>query len=106
MRHRLTPGELALLAKRERGLATDLSVVPVSGWRRSQYLDETGLPFNPPSPNLRDLESIINYSGTCLFEGPNLSPGRGSDAAFSQVGARGSTRRRCWPGSGPSPASP
>jgi uncharacterized protein YbbC (DUF1343 family) len=87
MRHGLTLGELALLAKRERGLSTALTVVPVSGWQRSQYLDATGLPFSPPSPNLRDLESIINYSGTCLFEGTNLSPGRGSDAAFSQVGA-------------------
>jgi uncharacterized protein YbbC (DUF1343 family) len=87
MRHGLTLGELALLAKRERGLSTALTVVPVSGWQRSQYLDATGLPFNPPSPNLRDLESIINYSGTCLFEGTNLSPGRGSDAPFSQVGA-------------------
>jgi uncharacterized protein YbbC (DUF1343 family) len=87
MRHGLTPGELALLAKQEQGIATRLSVVPVSGWRRAEYLDATGLPFYPPSPNLRDLESIINYSGTCLFEGTNLSPGRGSDAAFSQVGA-------------------
>ena len=87
MRHGLTPGELALLARRERGLETELIVVPVSGWSRSEYLDDTGLPFSPPSPNLRDLESIINYSGTCLFEGTNLSPGRGSDAPFSQVGA-------------------
>ena len=88
MRHGLTPGELALLAKQERGLAHGSSgscrcrvgVDP-------EYFDATGLPFYPPSPNLRDLESIINYSGTCLFEGTNLSPGRGSDAAFSQVGA-------------------
>lgn len=87
MRHGLTPGELALLARKERGLGTALRVVPVSGWRRSQYFDATGLPFFPPSPNLRDLESIINYSGTCLFEGTNLSPGRGTAAAFSQVGA-------------------
>jgi hypothetical protein len=87
MRHGLTPGELALLAQRERGLATKLIVVPVSGWRRSMYFDATGLPFDPPSPNLRDLESIISYSGTCLFEGTNLSTGRGSDAPFSQIGA-------------------
>jgi uncharacterized protein YbbC (DUF1343 family) len=87
MRHGLTPGELALLARQERGFTARLTVVPVAGWRRSQYLDATGLPFLPPSPNLRDLESIINYSGTCLFEGTNLSPGRGSDAPFSQVGA-------------------
>lgn len=87
MRHGLTPGELALLAKQERGLGVGLSVVPVAGWHRRQYLDATGLPFQAPSPNLRDLESLIHYSGTCLFEGTNLSAGRGSDAAFSQVGA-------------------
>ena len=87
MRHGLTAGELALLARKERGLSSELHVVPVSGWRRSQYFDSTGLPFVPPSPNLRDLESLINYPGTCLFEGTNLSSGRGSDAAFSQVGA-------------------
>ena len=87
MRHGMTPGELALLARQERGLSTDLTVVPASGWRRSMYFDSTGLPFVPPSPNLRDLESLINYGGICLFEGTNLSPGRGSDAPFSQVGA-------------------
>lgn len=87
MRPGLTPGELALLAWQERGFATSLTVVPVSGWRRSEYFDATGLPFIPPSPNLRDLESLIHYSGTCLFEGTNLSPGRGSDAPFSQVGS-------------------
>lgn len=87
MRHGLTPGELTLLAREELGLATDLSIVPVSGWHRSVYFDQTGLPFVPPSPNLRELESLINYPGTCLFEGTNLSPGRGSDAPFSQIGA-------------------
>ncbi len=87
MRHGLTSGELGLLAKREGGLAAELRIVPVSGWRRSQYLDSTGLPFVPPSPNLQSLESLIHYPGTCLFEGTNLSTGRGSDAAFSQVGA-------------------
>lgn len=87
MRHGLTLGELALLAKQERGLGTDLRIVPVVGWRRSMYFDATGLPFLAPSPNLRDLESLINYSGTCLFEGTNLSAGRGSDAPFSLVGA-------------------
>ena len=67
MRHGLTPGELALLARQERGLTVQLGIVPVAGWHRSEYLDATGLPFFPPSPNLRDLESIINYSWTCLF---------------------------------------
>lgn len=87
MRHGLTLGELARLGRRELGIAGDLGVVPVTGWRRGAALDETGLPFVPPSPNLRTLESLFHYPGTCLFEGTALSVGRGSDAPFQQVGA-------------------
>jgi uncharacterized protein YbbC (DUF1343 family) len=87
MRHGMTLGELARLARTAFALRTDLAVVPVSGWRRSQYLDATGLPFRAPSPNLPDLESLVSYPGTCLFEGTNLSVGRGTSAPFSQVGA-------------------
>ena len=49
--------------------------------------DETGLPFIPPSPNLRSLEALFHYPGLCLFEGTNLSVGRGTDHPFEQVGA-------------------
>jgi uncharacterized protein YbbC (DUF1343 family) len=87
MRHGMTLGELARLAKSDLGLDVDLAVVPVAGWRRSVPLDRTGLPFVPPSPNLRTLESLYHYPGTCLFEGTNLSVGRGSDAPFQQIGA-------------------
>jgi len=62
-------------------------VVPVSGWRRSVPMDSTGLAFVPPSPNLRSLESLYHYPGLCLFEGTNLSVGRGSAAPFEQIGA-------------------
>jgi uncharacterized protein YbbC (DUF1343 family) len=87
MRHGMTLGELARLARLELGLATDLAIVPVAGWRRAAPLDATGLPFIPPSPNLRSLESLYHYPGLCLFEGTNLSVGRGSEAPFEQVGA-------------------
>jgi len=87
MRHGLTLGELARLAAGDRQIRVDLRVIPVAGWRRDQALDQTGLPFIPPSPNLRSLESLFHYPGTCLFEGTNLSVGRGSDAPFEQVGA-------------------
>jgi uncharacterized protein YbbC (DUF1343 family) len=87
MRYGMTLGELARLARADLGLATDLRVVPVAGWRREMRLDETGLPFIPPSPNLQSLEALYHYPGTCLFEGTNLSVGRGTDAAFRQVGA-------------------
>jgi uncharacterized protein YbbC (DUF1343 family) len=87
MRHGLTLGELARLAQSDLKLGGTLRVIPAAGWRRSMALDEAGLPFIPPSPNLRTLESLFHYPGVCLFEGTNLSVGRGSDAPFTQIGA-------------------
>ncbi len=87
MRHGLTLGEQARLAKADLGLTASLAVVPVAGWRRDVTFDDTKLPFIPPSPNLRSVESLFHYPGTCLFEGTNLSVGRGSEAPFQQVGA-------------------
>ena len=87
MRHGLTLGEAARLANEELRLGADLRVVPAAGWRRGALFESTGLPFLPPSPNLQTLESLFHYPGTCLFEGTALSVGRGTDAAFRQVGA-------------------
>ena len=87
MRHGLTLAEMARLARADLGIAGELRVVPVSGWSRAMAFDATGLPFVPPSPNLRTLESLFHYPGTCLFEGTNLSVGRGSDAPFEQIGS-------------------
>jgi uncharacterized protein YbbC (DUF1343 family) len=87
MRHGMSLGELARLAAQDLEIRVDLRLIPAAGWRRAQALDQTGLPFIPPSPNLRSLESLFHYPGTCLFEGTNLSVGRGSDAPFEQVGA-------------------
>lgn len=87
MRHGLTIGELARLARAELGLETALTVVPVAGWRRALDWDETGLPFIPPSPNLLSMEALLHYPGLCLFEGTALSVGRGTDAPFEQIGA-------------------
>jgi uncharacterized protein YbbC (DUF1343 family) len=87
MRHGMTLGELSRLAKADLDLGTDLRIVPLGGWRRSSTWDETGLRFVAPSPNLRSMESLFHYPGLCLFEGTNLSVGRGSDAPFEQIGA-------------------
>ena len=87
MRHGLTLGEQARLARADLSIRGDLVVVPAAGWRRSVTFDQTGLPFIRPSPNLRTIESLFHYPGTCLFEGTNLSVGRGSDAPFEQIGA-------------------
>jgi uncharacterized protein YbbC (DUF1343 family) len=87
MRHGMTLGELARLANAELNIGADLTVVPVAGWSTAMALDQTGLPFVPPSPNLRSLEALFHYPGLCLFEGTNLSVGRGTDHPFEQVGA-------------------
>lgn len=87
MRHGMTAGELAKLFSHRFGIGGELIVVPVENWRRSAWYDATGLPWVSPSPNLPRLESAVHYPGTVLFEGTNLSVGRGSDRPFEQVGA-------------------
>ncbi|MGE0441027.1 MAG: exo-beta-N-acetylmuramidase NamZ domain-containing protein [Gemmatimonadales bacterium] len=87
IRHGLSLGEQALLARLELGLTADLLVVPAAGWRRRDDQYVTHLPFLPPSPNLKDIESLFHYPGTCLFEGTALSVGRGTDFPFHQIGA-------------------
>jgi uncharacterized protein YbbC (DUF1343 family) len=88
LRHGMTVGELARLLHDERRIiGGELHVVPMEGWRRSMWFEETGLRWVPPSPNLPDLESAAHYPGTVLFEGTNLSVGRGTDRPFQQVGA-------------------
>ncbi len=87
MRHGMTPGELAVLYTSAFGVDVRLHVAPLQGWRRDMLFPETGLPWRPPSPNMPDLESALHYPGTCLFEGTNLSVGRGTDRAFQWIGA-------------------
>jgi uncharacterized protein YbbC (DUF1343 family) len=87
LRHGMTVGELARLFNREFGIGADLHVVPVQGWTRGAWFDETGLPWVNPSPNIRSLDAAIHYPGTVFFEGVNLSEGRGTDRPFEQTGA-------------------
>ncbi|PYP22904.1 MAG: hypothetical protein DMD53_01110 [Gemmatimonadetes bacterium] len=87
MRHGLTIGEILRLVNQAYELHAELVVVPAAGWRRGAYYDATGLPWVKPSPNMPDLESALHYPGTCLFEGTNLSVGRGTGFAFQVVGA-------------------
>ena len=87
MRHGMTPGELARLMVGEFGVHASLTVIPVDGWRRDMPFSQTGLPWVAPSPNMPDTVSALHYAGTCLFEGTNLSVGRGTDRPFQQVGA-------------------
>jgi uncharacterized protein YbbC (DUF1343 family) len=87
MRHGMTVGELARMMVGEFGVQVDLKVVPAVGWRRGKIFPETGLPWLPPSPNMPSVESALHYPGTCLFEGTNISVGRGTGEAFQVVGA-------------------
>jgi uncharacterized protein YbbC (DUF1343 family) len=89
--HAMTMGELARLYNGERllrgGGTVALTVVPMTGWTRGMWYDETGLAWRKPSPNLLTLESLIAYVGTCLFEAVNVSEGRGTDHPFELIGA-------------------
>jgi uncharacterized protein YbbC (DUF1343 family) len=86
-RYGLTLGELAGYLNATFHFGTNLTVLRVSGWRRDMWLDETGLPFVAPSPNLPRMEAIVSYPGTVYVEGTNLSEGRGTEFPFEQVGA-------------------
>jgi uncharacterized protein YbbC (DUF1343 family) len=86
-RHGMTVGELAAMWNTQQGINADLIVVRAENWKRSEWQDQTGLPWVNPSPNLRSLAAITNYPGTVYFEGVNVTEGRGTDRPFEQVGA-------------------
>jgi uncharacterized protein YbbC (DUF1343 family) len=87
IRYGMTMGELAHMFNKEYGIECDLTVVKAKGWKRKMWYDETELPWVIPSPNLPTLDSAIVYPGTCLFEGLNISEGRGTTRPFETIGA-------------------
>lgn len=91
IRHGLTIGELARVAAsldRADGLdVPDPIVVPMDGWTRSMMWADTGLPWVMPSPNIPTPDSAFAFVGTALFEGTNVSEGRGTTRPFELVGA-------------------
>ncbi|UNO42939.1 DUF1343 domain-containing protein [Streptomyces sp. MST-110588] len=96
--HGMTVAELALLFNGEfvpqaAGRAVELETVCMSGWRRGDFFEATGLPWVPPSPNMPTVDTALVYSGTCLFEGTNLSEGRGTTRPFELLGADGIDHR-------------
>ena len=87
IRYGMTIGEMAQLANAEYAIGCDLTVIPMDGWTRDMWFDDTGLPFVPSSPNLPTLDAMSLYPGTCLIEGSNLSEGRGTTKPFEYIGA-------------------
>jgi uncharacterized protein YbbC (DUF1343 family) len=83
----MTVGELALLFNDEFGIKCQLEVVKMEGWRRGMWFDDTRLPWVIPSPNMPTLDTATVYPGMCLFEGTNLSEGRGTTRPFEIFGA-------------------
>ena len=89
LRHGLTIAELARLFNEQFGLGAQLETVAMEGWTRSQWWDQTGLPWVMPSPNMPTLEAAIVYPGMVLFEGTLMSEGRGTTRPFELVGHPG-----------------
>lgn len=87
MRHGLTIGELSLLFNKEYGINCDLEVIPMKGWNRKMFFQDTGLAWIPPSPNLPSPLSAMVYTGQVLWEGTNVSEGRGTTQPFEIFGA-------------------
>ncbi|HKO42729.1 MAG TPA: DUF1343 domain-containing protein [Pyrinomonadaceae bacterium] len=86
-RHGMTLGELAQLFNDKFGIACDLSVIPMEGWDRDCWLDETDTPWVLPSPNIPTLDSATVFPGTVHFEGTQISEGRGTTRPFELIGA-------------------
>jgi uncharacterized protein YbbC (DUF1343 family) len=94
MRHGMTIGELARLFNDEFGIGANLEVIAMEGWRRDLYFEGTGVPWVIPSPNIPTIETAVVYPGTVLFEGTNVSEGRGTTKPFELIGAPWVTSER------------
>lgn len=87
MRYGLTVGELALMVNTEKKLGCQLTVIPCEGWERNTMHPDTGNIWVMPSLGMPRFDTALLYAGTCLFEGTNLSEGRGTAAPFEIIGA-------------------
>jgi len=87
LRHGMTVGELARLFNAERKLNASLEVIRVEGWNPGQWMDQTGLPWINPSPNMRSLTEATLYPGVGLLEFCAVSVGRGTGTPFEVLGA-------------------
>ena len=85
--HGMTVGELATMFNTEYDIDCDLVVVPMTGWERSMYWDETGVKWVNPSPNMRSPTQALLYIAVGLLEATNVGVGRGTDAPFERFGA-------------------
>ncbi|WP_299979864.1 DUF1343 domain-containing protein [Desulfobacula sp.] len=87
MRHGLTIGEISQFFNQKFHMGCDLTIIPMTGWKRQMYWQDTGLSWIAPSPNLPTPQSCMVYPGQVIFEGTNISEGRGTTLPFEQFGA-------------------
>jgi len=88
LRYGLTPGELLKYLVGTGQVHGDVKIVPMKNWRRAMSWEDTGLEWRNPSPNLRDMDATLLYTGTVFFEGTNAAEGRGTAQPFRSVGAK------------------
>ncbi len=86
-RHGMTVGELAYYFNEEFEINADLTVIPMKNWKRSMFYKDTNLEFVLPSPNMPTEETVQVYPGLAIFEGTNMSEGRGTTKPFELIGA-------------------
>lgn len=87
MRHGLTVGEVGRLFNGYFKIGCELEVIPMQGWDRNMMFGDTGLPWIAPSPNLPTPASTLVYPGQVIWEGTNVSEGRGTALPFELFGA-------------------
>ena len=87
VRYGMTIGELAKMFNDENHIGADLKIFPLADWRRGEIYDQTGLPWIPPSPNLRTVNAAFLYPGAEILQAGGISVGRGTDKPFELVGA-------------------
>ena len=86
-RYGLTLAECARLFNKEYDINCNLTVIPMEGYRRGMYFEDTGVPWVFPSPNIPTVDTCFTFNCTCIFEGTNVSEGRGTVKPFSMIGA-------------------
>lgn len=83
----MTIGELAVMFNEHFGIGCELEVIPMDGWERTMWGDQTGLPWILPSPNIPTVDTCVVFPATVHIEGTELSEGRGTTKPFELNGA-------------------
>jgi len=86
-RYGVTIGECARLFNSEYGIGCDLSIITMDGYERSMFFEDTGAKWIVPSPNIPTVDTCFTFNCSCLFEGTNVSEGRGTTKPFSFIGS-------------------